>query len=73
MDFEPTARSSELRDRLLAFMDEHVYPGRAGLRRAAPLRPGDPHVHPPVMEELKAEARERGLWNLFHPTRSLRA
>ena len=28
---------------------------------------GDPHFHPPVIEELKAEARERGLWNLFHP------
>ena len=30
---------------------------------------GDPHFHPPIMEELKAEARERGLWNLFHPHR----
>src|SRR5205814_4873606 len=28
---------------------------------------GDPHAQPPVMEELKSEARERGLWNLFHP------
>ena len=28
---------------------------------------GDPHFHPPIMEELKAEARERGLWNLFQP------
>jgi hypothetical protein len=28
---------------------------------------GDPHFQPPIMEELKAEARKRGLWNLFHP------
>ncbi|HEU4514556.1 MAG TPA: acyl-CoA dehydrogenase family protein, partial [Nocardioidaceae bacterium] len=28
---------------------------------------GDPHAQPPVMEEMKAEAKRRGLWNLFHP------
>ena len=28
---------------------------------------GDPYFHPPVMEELKEAARERGLWNLFLP------
>ena len=33
---------------------------------------GDPHFHPPVMEELKAEARQRGLWNLFHPDPEVR-
>ena len=28
---------------------------------------GDPHFQPPILEELKVEARKRGLWNLFHP------
>ncbi|MEA2265664.1 MAG: acyl-CoA dehydrogenase [Solirubrobacteraceae bacterium] len=28
---------------------------------------GNPHSHPEVVEELKAEARRRGLWNLFLP------
>jgi acyl-CoA dehydrogenase len=51
---------------LLAFMDECVYPAEAVYEeqmRAA----GDPHHQPAVIEELKAEARRRGLWNLFHP------
>ncbi|MBU3064384.1 acyl-CoA dehydrogenase family protein [Nocardia sp. NEAU-G5] len=51
---------------LTAFMDECVYPAEsvyAEQMRAA----GDPHHHPQILEDLKAQARERGLWNLFHP------
>jgi acyl-CoA dehydrogenase len=66
MDFEPTARTRELSERLTAFMEERVHPAEAVF--AQQLREaGDPHAEPPVMEELKAQARERGLWNLFHP------
>ncbi|MFF4157721.1 acyl-CoA dehydrogenase family protein [Streptomyces sp. NPDC001678] len=66
MDFAFDARTEELRARLLAFMDEHVYPAEtvAEEQRAALASPWDV---PPVVEELKAEARRRGLWNLFLP------
>jgi acyl-CoA dehydrogenase len=47
-------------------MDSHVYPAEAVYRQQVE-ESGDPHFHPPVMEELKKEARERGLWNLFLP------
>ena len=66
MDFELTDRCQELRERLLAFMDEHVYPAESVYREQL-LRSGDPHSEPPVMDELKDQARQRGLWNLFHP------
>lgn len=66
MDFELTDRCKGLRERLLVFMDERVYPAEAVYEEQ--LRDsGDPHFDPPVMEELKADAREAGLWNLFHP------
>lgn len=66
MNIEPTERAQDLRERLSAFMSECVYPAESV--HAEQIRDaGDPHHHPPVMEELKAEARKRGLWNLFHP------
>jgi acyl-CoA dehydrogenase len=66
MDFAPTDRCRDFQERLSAFLAERVLPAEAIYEdqlRAA----GDPHAHPPVMEELKEEARARGLWNLFHP------
>jgi acyl-CoA dehydrogenase len=66
MDFELSDRAKELRERLQAFMDDRVYPAEA-LYVEQVRSASTPHVHPPVMEELKAEARRRGLWNLFLP------
>ena len=66
MDFEPSERCRDFSERLTAFMDEHVYPAEPVLEEQL-AEAGDPHAHPPVMEELKDEARRRGLWNLFHP------
>jgi acyl-CoA dehydrogenase len=69
VNFELPQRAQEFRERLLAFMDEHVYPAEpvwAEQVRAARTS-GDMHPHPAVMEELKERARERGLWNMFLP------
>ena len=66
MDFEHSDRSRELQEKLLAFMDSHVYPAEATY--AEQLREADdPHDPMPVVEDLKKEARSRGLWNLFMP------
>jgi acyl-CoA dehydrogenase len=66
MDFALSDNCQALQERLLAFMDEHVYPAEA-VHAEQITASGDPHLHPPVMEELKAQARELGLWNLFLP------
>jgi acyl-CoA dehydrogenase len=59
-------KTQELRERLLAFMDEHVYPAEPVYREQME-ESGDPFFHPPVIEDLKVEARKQGLWNLFLP------
>jgi acyl-CoA dehydrogenase len=66
MDFDLSPRTIELRDRLQAFIDERIVPAiPVAAQQVADV--GDSHAHPPVMEELKQEARARGLWNLFLP------
>lgn len=59
-------RAEELEDRLLAFMDSHIYPNEA--RYAEQLDGLENRFSTvPLMEELKAEARAAGLWNLWLP------
>src|SRR5437868_5236041 len=66
MEFEPSERCSQFTERLTACMDEHVYPAEPVYERQL-RESGDPHHQPPVMEELKARAREADLWNMFLP------
>ena len=66
MDFTLSDRSRELEERLAAFMDECVYPAEAAYARSRATSLDPNHV-PPVVEDLKVEARSRGLWNLFLP------
>src|SRR3984885_1459251 len=72
MDFAYDERTEELRERLLSFMDTHVYPAEKVFSEqvAEAAAAGRPWERPPIIDELKAEARSRGLWNLFlthHP------
>jgi acyl-CoA dehydrogenase len=69
MDFAYDAKTEELRTKLLAFMDEHVYPAEAVLEQQL-HDADDPWERQPVLEGLKTEARKQGLWNLFHPEHS---
>ena len=66
MDFAPSARTEELWGRLAEFVRDRVDPAEAVYAEQVAAS-GDPHFHPPVMEDLKVEARARGLWNLFLP------
>jgi len=66
MDFSHSERVEDYRGRLLAFMDSHIYPAEAVYAQQME-ESGDPHHHPEVLEDLKKEARSRGLWNLFLP------
>jgi acyl-CoA dehydrogenase len=72
MDFAYDARTEELRGRLQGFLDEHVIPAEKVFEEQAAemASQGRGWERPPVLEDLKAEARRHGLWNLFlahHP------
>ena len=64
--FEFSDRTKKYQADLLEFMDSHIYPAET-IYDQQMRESGDPHYQPPIIEELKVEARERGLWNLFHP------
>ncbi|HLF40546.1 MAG TPA: acyl-CoA dehydrogenase family protein [Acidimicrobiia bacterium] len=66
MDFRLSPRAEDLRDQLVQFVESHILPAEP-IYWEQVRGSGSPFGHPPVMEELKAEARRRGLWNLFLP------
>lgn len=63
MNFEYTGKVNDLRTRLTAFMEEHIYPHERLFN--AHVRGADRWQPVPVIEELKPKARAAGLWNLF--------
>jgi acyl-CoA dehydrogenase len=64
MNFEPSAKTKELQQRLQTFMDAHVYPNERRFEEETAREPWKPTR---VVEALKVKARGEGLWNLFLP------
>ena len=69
MDFAPDATTIEWVGRVQEFLDERVYPAEPVFHEQVATA-ADPWDRPPIVDELKAEARRRGLWNLFLPDRT---
>jgi len=64
MDFELSAKTKELEQRLQSFMDAHVYPNEHRFHEEVERERWKPTR---IVEELKLKARREGLWNLFLP------
>ena len=71
MMIEMSQRSAELHDSLTAFMDAHIFPNERAI--ADEISTGDRWQPSEIMEDLKAKARDTGLWNLFLPESDLGA
>jgi acyl-CoA dehydrogenase len=67
VDFDHSAKAQELLGRMQDFMDTKVLPAEQAYDEYRREKGPDDHTLPPVVEELKVEARSRGLWNLFLP------
>jgi acyl-CoA dehydrogenase len=65
MDLTESARAKDLKDRLAAFMDEHIYPNEGRYFRESEEE--GPWKVQAIIEELKPRAKKAGLWNLFLP------
>jgi acyl-CoA dehydrogenase len=67
MDFSVSPRVEELRDRVRAFLDQHVYPVELEGMRALDREVGPGTPYPGILIEIRQRARSEGLWNLFMP------
>ena len=65
MDFDFSPKVKALREQLLNFMDEHIYPNEALFDQQ--VAEGDPWEPPAILASLKEKAQAAGLWNLFLP------
>ncbi|MEA2450546.1 MAG: acyl-CoA dehydrogenase, partial [Thermoleophilaceae bacterium] len=75
MDFAPSARVEELRSRIEAFVEEHVYPRELELLHELDdeVSVETPIAYPPMLAEIRERAKAEGLWNLFMPDEEIGA
>ena len=62
--FPISDHAKKMREKLLKFMDDHIYPSEKIYKQQ--VEEGDRWQPVPIMEELKAKGRESGLWNVNH-------
>jgi acyl-CoA dehydrogenase len=70
MDFARSVKAEDYHKRLSDFMTAYVFPAEAEYNRYRHEAGPHDHTVPPIVEELKTKAKERGLWNLFLPAES---
>ncbi|MDP9575206.1 acyl-CoA dehydrogenase [Priestia megaterium] len=67
MYFSYSDKVVKLQKELTSFMEEHIYPNERLYEQQLNEQPSRWSAVPPIMEELKEEAKQAGLWNLFLP------
>jgi acyl-CoA dehydrogenase len=70
MDFAMSAKAQDYHERLSDFMTEFVFPAESSYEEYRRAAGPDDHTVPPIIEDLKRRAKEKGLWNLFLPDES---
>jgi acyl-CoA dehydrogenase len=75
VDFAPSSRVEELRGRIDAFVEEHVYPVELELLHELDdeVTVATPIAYPPRLAEIRERAKAEGLWNLFMPDEEIGA
>ena len=67
MDFKPSPQVEALRERILDFMDERIYPQEREIMAALDAEVGPGVPYPGILVEVREGAKAQGLWNLFLP------
>ncbi len=69
MDFAYSDKVKAMQAKLIAFMDQHIYPNEHRFHQEIleNRKKGNPWIPTKIVEELKPKARAAGLWNLFLP------